>query len=103
VVLAVGSPGGSSIIGYVAKTIVAALDWQMNIQQAINLPHFLNKNGKTYLEADTVITRLKPALEKMGHQVSVRNLTSGLQAIMRQGPNLFGGVDKRREGVAIGD
>ncbi len=103
VVLAVGSPGGSSIIGYVAKTLVATLDWDMNIQQAINLPHYLNKNGKTYLEAGTPFIRFKPALEKMGHEVNVRNLTSGLQAIMRKDTTLYGGVDKRREGVAVGD
>ncbi|MBT4888759.1 MAG: gamma-glutamyltransferase [Rhodospirillales bacterium] len=103
VVLAVGSPGGSSIIGYVAKTLIANLDWGMNIQQAIELPHFMNKNGKTYLEGDTPLALLKPALDQMGHDVQIRDFTSGLHAIARDGNILLGGADPRREGVAVGD
>ena len=103
VVLAVGSPGGSSIIGYVAKTLIDNLDWGMNIQQAIELPHFMNKNGKTYLEGDTPLALLKPALDQMGHDVQIRDFTSGLHAIARDGNILLGGADPRREGVAVGD
>ena len=41
-VLVLGSPGGSRIIGYVAKTIIAHLDWNLNIQAAVDLPHLIN-------------------------------------------------------------
>ena len=34
-----GSPGGSSIIAYTAKTIVGILDWGMSPQEAIDLPN----------------------------------------------------------------
>src|SRR5690606_1752309 len=34
-VLAIGSPGGASIINYVAKAVLANLDWGLDIQQAI--------------------------------------------------------------------
>lgn len=37
--MAIGSPGGSRIIGYVAKSIIAHLDWGMDVQSAIGLPH----------------------------------------------------------------
>ena len=103
VVMAIGSPGGSSIIGYVAKTLISALDWKMNIQDAIDLPHFVNRNGKTVLEKDTPVARLKDALEIMGHEVSVRSMPSGLHGITAFGEGLIGGADPRREGVAIGD
>ena len=53
--MVIGSPGGSRIIGYVAKTIIAALDWKMGIQAAINMPHFVNRNGVTELEKGTVL------------------------------------------------
>ena len=103
-VLVVGSPGGSRIIGYVAKTIIATLDWKMDIQSAINLPHFVNRNGATDLEKGTSVAGLKPALEKLGHIVRARNLTSGLHGIfVNKKGRLFGGADHRREGVAIGD
>jgi len=102
-VLAVGSPGGSRIIGYVAKTIIAALDWKLNVQQAINLPHFVNRNGATDLEKGTDIAGFKPALEKIGHRVRVKPLTSGLHGIAITKTGLEGGADPRREGVALGD
>lgn len=103
VVLAIGSPGGSSIIGYVTQSLIATLDWNLNIQQAIDLPHFLNKNGKTSIEEGTALEQLKPALEQMGHEVDVRKMVSGLQGIALGDNGLEGGADPRREGVAAGD
>ncbi len=103
VVLAIGSPGGSSIIGYVTESLIANLDWGLNVQQAIDLPHFLNKNGKTRLEEDSPIANLKPALEQMGHEIELRKMTSGLQGIARGDNGLEGGADPRREGVAAGE
>ena len=57
--LIVGSPGGSRIINYVAQTIIGVLDWQLNVQQAINLPKVTNRNYVTTLELDTDIAKLK--------------------------------------------
>ena len=101
--MALGSPGGSRIIGYVAKTLAAALDWKLDIQAAIDLPHFVNRNGATELERGTPLEALVPALEALGHKVTVRRLTNGLHGIMVSKGELTGGADKRREGVAIGD
>jgi gamma-glutamyltranspeptidase/glutathione hydrolase len=103
-VMVIGSPGGSRIIGYVAKTIIAALDWKKGIQSAINMPHFVNRNGTTDLEQGSVLEALKPSLEKLGHKVRLRKLTSGLHGILiDKNGILYGGADPRREGVAIGD
>ncbi len=103
VVLAIGSPGGSSIIGYVANTLVGTIDWGMNVQEVVNMPHYLNKNGKTYLEKGTSVEQLEPALSALGHDVSVRTLNSGLHGVAVSDGVLFGGADPRREGVAAGD
>ncbi|MCJ8296873.1 MAG: gamma-glutamyltransferase, partial [Colwellia sp.] len=100
--LVVGAPGGSRIINYVAQTIVGVLDWQLNVQQAINLPKVTNRNSVTTLELDTDIAKLKPALEAKGHQVNVRALNSGLHAIEVTNSGLVGGADPRREGLALG-
>ena len=102
-VLALGSPGGSSIIGYVAKTIIAVLDWNMNAQEAVETPHFINRNGPTDLEKGTQITDLREDLEKLGHTVRVRAMTSGLHVIKISKTGLEGGVDPRREGFAAGE
>ncbi len=102
-VLVAGSPGGSRIIGFVANTLIATLDWNIDVQSAVALPHFGNRNGATELEQKTPIVGLKAKLEAMGHKVEIGDMTSGLHVI-RVGPDgLTGGVDPRREGAASGD
>lgn len=100
--LLVGAPGGSRIINYVAQSIIGVLDWQLNVQQAANLPHVTNRNKVTTLEKGTNITALKPALEAMGHRVKVKDLNSGLHLIEINKKGLVGGADPRREGLALG-
>ena len=104
VALVVGSPGGSRIIGYVAKTLVAVIDWEMDVQSAISLGHVINRNGGTDLEAGTLMAGLEEAMLARGHKVSVRDLNSGLHGIqvMADG-DLLGGADPRREGTVMGD
>ncbi|MFT5557905.1 MAG: gamma-glutamyltranspeptidase/glutathione hydrolase [Sphingobacteriales bacterium] len=101
--MALGSPGGSRIIGYVASTIIAHLDWGMGIQQAIDLPHLVNRFGTYDLEQGTEAIRFKKALEMMGYKVNIRDLNSGLHAILFKDGKLIGGADPRREGIALGD
>jgi gamma-glutamyltranspeptidase / glutathione hydrolase len=98
---AVGSPGGSRIIGYVAQTLVALIDWRMTMQQAVALPHILNRNGETELERGTQAEQLAPALAAMGHQVDITELESGLQGIRIVDKRMDGGVDPRREGAVM--
>jgi gamma-glutamyltranspeptidase/glutathione hydrolase len=100
-VLAIGSPGGSRIIGYVATAIVAWADWGMDVQQALSLPHAVNRFGTYDLEADTGAADLEPRLTEMGYKVNIRDLNSGLHAI-EIGETLKGGADPRREGIALG-
>lgn len=103
-----GSPGGSQIIEYVSKSLVAMLDWQLDPQAAISLPNFGSRNGATELETGLFSPALKQALRDKGHALSEIEMTSGVQAIVRtrdaQGKVLLsGGADPRREGEALGD
>ena len=97
-VLVVGSPGGSRIIGYVAKTIIAVLDWGLDAQQAVALPHLVNRFGAYDVEQADLVE----PLEKLGYSVSQRDLNSGLHVIS-VGRYLLGGADPRREGLAYGE
>jgi gamma-glutamyltranspeptidase/glutathione hydrolase len=101
--LVIGSPGGSRIIGYVAQTLVAVLDWGLDIQAAINLGHVVNRNGATDFETGTEAILLEPALAARGHETRQRDLNSGLHGIAVTKDGLRGGADPRREGVALGD
>ena len=101
-VLAIGSPGGSRIIGFVAESIIAHIDWGMDVQQAVSLPHAVNRFGTYDLEEGTAAADVLSApLTDMGFEVSTRALTSGLHAIAI-GEGLQGGADPRREGIALG-
>jgi gamma-glutamyltranspeptidase / glutathione hydrolase len=100
--MVVGSPGGSAIINYVAKTIVASLDWGMDVQAAISLPNFGSRNGPTELEKGTPLESLVGPLKALGHDARAVDLTSGIHAIMVTPAGLVGGADPRREGVAQG-
>jgi len=99
--LLVGSPGGSRIINYVAQTIIGVLDWQLNPQQAINLPKITNRNKITTLELGTPAELLKPILQAKGHKVQIRTLNSGIQAIEVTENGFVGGADPRREGLVL--
>ncbi|EEB83888.1 gamma-glutamyltransferase [Roseobacter sp. GAI101] len=101
-VLAVGSPGGSRIIGYVAGAIIAHIDWDMDVQQAAAMPHAINRFGTYDLEGETDMAEAVDALENLGYKTATRALTSGLHMISI-GENLRGGADPRREGIALGE
>lgn len=101
--MVIGSPGGSRIIGYVTKTIIATLDWGLDIQAAIDLPHHINRNGTLDLESGSALVPLQSELEALGYKVKARTLNSGLHGIMVTKEGLRGGADPRREGVVLTD
>ena len=100
---ALGSPGGATIIPFVARTIVALIDWEMDMQQAISLPHGVNMFGDYLVEQGTAAEQAVPDLEALGFATAIRPLTSGLQGITITADGLLGGADPRREGVAVCD
>ncbi|MBO0884812.1 MAG: gamma-glutamyltransferase, partial [Mycobacterium sp.] len=108
-----GSPGGSTIIQYVVKTLVAMLDWGMNPQQAVSLVDFGAQNSPITNVGgeDPEINRsdngdhdpLVAGLRGLGHQVDLTDQSSGLSAITRTSAQWTGGADPRREGAVMGD
>jgi gamma-glutamyltranspeptidase/glutathione hydrolase len=100
--MAVGSPGGSAIINYVAQTLIAMLDWHLDPQQAVSLPHYGSRNGPTELEHGCHLEALVPQLEARGHTVTLIDMPSGLSAILRTEHGYAGGADPRREGTVKG-
>ena len=118
---AVGSPGGANIIQYVAKTLIGLYDWNLDIQQSINLGNFgAATSATTSLERGSSVKDLGPALQAKGHTVSVVDINSGIQgftfngvrdngnrsglaAVLKPYSGWAGGADPRREGTAGGN
>lgn len=101
--LATGSPGGPNIIAYVAKSLIATLDWGLDVQRAAALPNLSSRGGPVRLEEGAELAALAAALRARGHEVVVEPLVSGIHSVERRDGVLFGGADPRREGVARGD
>jgi gamma-glutamyltranspeptidase/glutathione hydrolase len=101
-VAALGSPGGSAILEYNAKTLVGVLAWKLTLKQAIELPNLIAR-GDTF---SGEIARFSPALVSGLHERGVELRSghaenSGLHGVMRRADGSYeGAADSRREGVA---
>lgn len=108
--MATGSPGGAAIIQYVVKNIVAAIDWDLNPQQASSLVNFgaaNNRNtGVDGSNSQLDLSELVAQLEAKGHVVNRNAQSSGVSTIIQKNVNgqtqYIGGVDPRREGLVLG-
>jgi gamma-glutamyltranspeptidase/glutathione hydrolase len=98
-----GSPGGNSIVAYVAKTLVGVLRWDLTAQQAIDTPNVIARGLEVRVEtgvdggaalADGLAARGYPVEEREGEN-------SGLHVIVVRESGLEGGADPRREGEAV--
>ena len=127
-----GSPGGSRIIAYTAQSIMNMIDFKRNPQSAINIPHYMNRNGTTDIEEPIPgatwnynAEKVAIGLRRIGHSdptvpfadrnVNIRALTSGLSIIQVKAKKLssttrprymrvlVGGADKRRDGTVGGN
>ncbi|MGE0218822.1 gamma-glutamyltransferase family protein [Mycolicibacterium sp.] len=108
-----GSPGGSTIIQFVVKTVVGMLDWGLDPQQAVSMVDFGAANSpKTNVGGEHPVVDtsddgahdpLVAGLRRLGHQVELADQSSGLSALVREGTGWSGGADPRREGAVMGD
>lgn len=97
-----GSPGGNSIVAYVAKTLVGVLEWNKTAQEAAALPNIIARGDTVAVEVDVAGgLEAAEALREMGYTVEERTgENSGLHLIVVRERGLEGGADPRREGVA---
>jgi len=101
--MVIGSPGGSRIIGYVLQTIIGVLDWNMSMQEAIDMPKIIHRGKFLELEEGTAQAYNEEALKLLGHDVKVTELNSGLHGMVIDIRGISGGADKRREGIVMGE
>jgi gamma-glutamyltranspeptidase/glutathione hydrolase len=99
-VAAVGSPGGSAILTYNAKTLLGLLAWGLTMQQAIDLPNLYARGADFFGEVAKFSPAVLEGLKARGVEVKTgRGEESGLHGvIVRTDGALEGGADTRREG-----
>jgi gamma-glutamyltranspeptidase/glutathione hydrolase len=110
-----GTPGADDQVQVNLQVIVNILDYEMNVQEAIEAPRWSSKPGTVPAEEkalyelwveDRIPIDIRDQLTKRGHNVKVTGSWSfgGSQAIVIDHNNmvLMGGADPRRDGYAIG-
>jgi len=99
--MVIGSPGGKSIIMYVIKAIIAVIDWNMPIKDAVNFPNFSLENNIVLLEKKRFDEEIKKYLLSLGHTIEEKKLNSGLHGFEMKKNIISGAADKRREGLVL--
>ena len=101
-VAAVGSPGGTAIVAYVGKALVALLDWKLPMPQAVALPNLI-AHGDVSTPEPELGANIVAGLQARGLVLArPRSEESGLHGVQRTATGLLGGADPRREGIAEG-
>ena len=91
-VLILGTPGGSRIITTVLQTILNVVDFQMNIQEAVDAPRVHNQwlPDVTNVEPYALSPDTRTILESMGHRFKNSQPVNHVAAIIVGAPNLGG-------------
>jgi gamma-glutamyltranspeptidase/glutathione hydrolase len=101
--LALGSPGGPTIINSVLEVIVNVIDFHMNVQDAVNWPRFHHQHLPDELRVEAGYSPDTVAiLEKNGYTVRRAASQGEVAAIAFADGWLEGAPDPRTEGTAAG-
>jgi len=99
---AFGSAGGNAILAYVAKSMVAAIDWNMPVQQALAAPNLVARGANFHGEVTKFSPETLAALRNRGIDLKPgQGEDSGVHAVMIRDGRVDGGYDPRREGVVL--
>ena len=91
-VMVVGTPGGSRIITAVLQTMLNAIDFDMNVQEAVDAPRFHQQwlPDVTNVEPYAFSPDTRKLLEGMGHKLGAPHPANHLAAIIVGAPSLAG-------------
>jgi gamma-glutamyltranspeptidase/glutathione hydrolase len=99
---AIGSAGGNSILAFVAKSLVAAIDWNMPMQQAIAAPNLVARGPNFQGEVTKFSPQVLDGLRARGIDLKPgQGEDSGVHGVLIRDGRIEGGADPRREGVVL--
>lgn len=103
--MVLGTPGGSTIITSVFQTILNVIDFNMNMQEAVDSKKFHHQWSPDVIviEKNTIKEDIKDNLIKMGHKFDETPSIGRMDCILvNEYSKLEGGADKRGDDIAIG-
>jgi gamma-glutamyltranspeptidase/glutathione hydrolase len=99
---AIGSAGGNSIIAYVAKSLVASVDWNMTMADALAAPNLVARGPNFQGEVTKFSPEILEGLRQRGIDLKPgQGEDSGLTGVLIRNGKIDGGADPRREGVVL--
>jgi gamma-glutamyltranspeptidase/glutathione hydrolase len=99
---AFGSAGGNAILAYVAKSMVASIDWGLPMPQALATPNLVARNASFGAEVTKLSPETLAALAARGILLKPgQGEDSGVQGVLIRNGAVDGGADPRREGVVL--
>ncbi len=99
---AIGSAGGNSIIAYVAKSLVASVDWNMTMADALAAPNLVARGPNFQGEVTKFSPEILEGLRQRGIDLKPgQGEDSGLTGVLIRNGTIDGGADPRREGVVL--
>src|SRR3954465_8854942 len=99
---AIGSAGGNSILAFVAKSLVAAVDWNEPMQRALAEPNLLARGPSFHGEVTKFSPQVLQGLRARGIDLKPgEGEDSGLTGVLIRNGRIDGGADPRREGVVL--
>ena len=99
---AIGSAGGNAILAYVAKSLVAAVDWNMPMRRALGAPNLVARGPNLQGEVDRFSPQILAGLRQRGIELEPgQGEDSGLTGALIRNGKIDGGADPRREGVVL--
>jgi gamma-glutamyltranspeptidase/glutathione hydrolase len=99
---AFGSAGGNAILAYVAKSMIAAIDWNLPVQDALAAPNLVARGARFNGEVNMFSPEMLAALRAKGIDLKPgQGEDSGVHAVMIRDGKVDGGYDPRREGVVL--
>jgi gamma-glutamyltranspeptidase / glutathione hydrolase len=99
---AIGSAGGNSILAFVAKSLVAAVDWNEPMQKALAEPNLVARGSNFQGEVTKFSPRVLQGLRARGIDLKPgEGEDSGLTGVLIRNGRIDGGADPRREGVVL--
>jgi gamma-glutamyltranspeptidase/glutathione hydrolase len=99
---AIGSAGGNSILAFVAKSLVASIDWHMPMEAALAAPNLVARGRNFQGEVDKFSPQVLAGLRQRGIDLQPgQGEDSGLTGVLIRDGEVDGGADPRREGVVL--